>query len=178
MSSVQRGPSLLLTGVVLKSPLDGPLDSESIGPSRGDFSTTPVSSKDGPLWTLDNFLVTCPLSASETREFRNECVVKIPRVSISRKPSFPGRGFARDIPRISASKVVFKFKFSRSCRQTTLAEPPVDTWPPGALNGLVGVGWRHYLCLRAAGGLQPPLDRGPPWWWRRVSMPTPWQRVL
>ena len=33
----------------------------SRGPSRGDFSSTPVSSKDGPLWTLDNFLVTCPL---------------------------------------------------------------------------------------------------------------------
>ena len=32
------------------------------GSSRGDFSTTPVSSKDGPLWTLDNFLVTCPLT--------------------------------------------------------------------------------------------------------------------
>ena len=30
-SSVQRGPSLLLTGVVLKSPLDGPLDSLSRG---------------------------------------------------------------------------------------------------------------------------------------------------
>ena len=34
---------------------------ESCPVSRGDFSTTPVSSKDGPLWTLDNFLVTCPL---------------------------------------------------------------------------------------------------------------------
>ena len=31
LSSVQRGPSLLLTGVVLKSPLDGPLDSLSRG---------------------------------------------------------------------------------------------------------------------------------------------------
>ena len=31
LSSVQRGPSLLLTEVVLKSPLDGPLDSLSRG---------------------------------------------------------------------------------------------------------------------------------------------------
>ena len=31
LSSVQRGPSLLLTVVVLKSPLDGPLDSLSRG---------------------------------------------------------------------------------------------------------------------------------------------------
>ena len=31
------------------------------GRPEGIFSTTPVSSKDGPLWTLHNFLVTCPL---------------------------------------------------------------------------------------------------------------------
>ena len=43
--------SLLLTGVVLKSPC------------RGDFSTTPVSSKEELTWTPDNFLLTCPLPA-------------------------------------------------------------------------------------------------------------------
>ena len=47
--------------IILRNVAYSPLDSESRGASRGDFSTTPVSSKDGPLWTLDNFLVTCPL---------------------------------------------------------------------------------------------------------------------
>ena len=41
----------------------------SRGPSRGDFSTTQVSSKDGPLG-LDNFLVTCPL-ARTTKNHRH-----------------------------------------------------------------------------------------------------------
>ena len=51
--------------IILRNVAYSPLDSESRGASRGDFSTTPVSSKDGPLWTLDNFLVTCPLPPSK-----------------------------------------------------------------------------------------------------------------
>ena len=42
LSSVQRGPSLLLTGVVLKSPLDAPLDSLFHGcPYRLPVTDTP-----------------------------------------------------------------------------------------------------------------------------------------
>ena len=32
--------------------------------SRGDFSTTPVSSKEELPWTRDNILMTCPLSSA------------------------------------------------------------------------------------------------------------------
>ena len=48
----------LFCSILLRNVAFAPLDSESRGASRGNFSTTPVSSKDGPLWTLDNFLVT------------------------------------------------------------------------------------------------------------------------
>ena len=40
-------------------PLDSAAQRAVQGP--GGFSTTPVSSKEGPLWTGDNFLLTCPL---------------------------------------------------------------------------------------------------------------------
>ena len=39
-----------------------PLDSGAQRAVQGGFSTTSVSRKEEPLWTLDNILVTCPLS--------------------------------------------------------------------------------------------------------------------
>ena len=51
----------LFCSIILRNDHCFPLDSDAQRAVQGEFSTTLVSSKEEPLWTRDNILVTCPL---------------------------------------------------------------------------------------------------------------------
>ena len=62
----------LFCRIILRNDYCFPLDSAVQRAVQGGFSTTPVSSKEEPLWTLDNFLVTCPLSHHHTHTLKKK----------------------------------------------------------------------------------------------------------